>query len=260
MKNTLSLVGALLILCSLTSCFRTRADIAREREEKENAEAMQQNVVQYQQTMEKMQEEMGRLQGKIEELEFQRKKEMNSQGAVVEGNAKTAAELKAKTEELQKSQAVLFDEIKRLREENVQLLSSLNKAGKPAPKGVKGSAGKGISFEVAMAAFQSKNYSEASNAFRSYLEANPKSKKSIDAKFYLGESLYHQKEYVDAIVEFGTVHEKAPSTSLGRKSTLRIAESFKALGKDKDAKSFAQILVQTQPNSAEAKQARKFLK
>ena len=61
-------------------------------------------------------------------------------------------------------------------------------------------------------------------------------------------------------MEFGGVQEKAPTSELGRKSTLKIAESFKALGKDKDARSFAQLLISTSPNSAEAKQARKFLK
>ncbi len=56
------------------------------------------------------------------------------------------------------------------------------------------------------------------------------------------------------------VHEKSPTTTLGRKSTLRIAQSFKAMGKPKDAKAFAQLLVQSSPDSEEAKAARKLLK
>ena len=56
------------------------------------------------------------------------------------------------------------------------------------------------------------------------------------------------------------VHEKAPTTNIGRQSTLRLAQSFKAMGKEKDAKAFAQLLVQGAPTSKEAAQARKLLK
>ena len=92
------------------------------------------------------------------------------------------------------------------------------------------------------------------------MEANPKGKHAIDARFFLADSLYKQKDYEQAVVEFGVVHERAPNSALGRKSTLRLAQSFKAMGKTKDARAFAQLLIQGSPDSEEAKAARKMLK
>lgn len=260
MKRTLLTLLALTLSLTLTGCFRTRADIAKEREEREAKAAAYQAQVDNQQNAEKLQAELGRLQGKIEELEFQRKKEMSSVSSNTEGNAKSVAELKKNLDEMQKSQTVLFDEIKRLREENLQLLKNSSKPrddSTSAPAGQKKSTGG--SYTSALTAYKAKDYEAAVNGFRNYL-SNPKAKKAIDARFLMADSLYKQKAYQEAIVEFGTVQEKAPATALGRKSTLKIAESFKALGKDKDAKAFAQLLMQTAPNSVEAKQARKFLK
>jgi TolA-binding protein len=243
-----------------TGCFKTREQIAREREEREMRAQLQQNVVESSQNLEKMQAEIGRLQGKIEELEYQRKKEMSSVASSHEGTEKTVTELRSKLEDTQKTQAMLIEELKRQKEENLQLLKNQEKA-KTSSSGPVSTLKKGTSnFESALAAYKAKDFEAASMGFRVYLENSPKSKKSSDARFLLAESLYKQKRYEDAIVEFGVIHEKAPSSVLGRKSTLKIAESFQAMGKEKEAKAFAQMLVQTNPNSAEAKSARKILK
>lgn len=262
-------ISFLLVLCCvlLTSCFRTRAEIAQEKAEKERQAALQQEVIEYNQNMERMQAEMGRLQGKLEELEHQRKKEQSTFSSSQEGTEKNVGELKARLEEQQKTQATLFEEMKRLKEENLQLLKNMEKARSSAPAGASATGGSGAqkknaasSFESALTAYKAKDYEASASAFRGYLQSYPKGKRAADARYFLADSLYRQKAYTDAIVEFGALHEQAPASALGRKSALRIAESFKALGKDKDAKAFAQLLVQSSPNSAEAKQARKFLR
>jgi TolA-binding protein len=254
----------LLLALSITllpGCFKTRADIAKEKEEKELRASLQQNVVESNQGVERLQAEIGRLNGKIEELEFQRKQEMSAYGTSRDSSDKSVAEMKTRMEEMQKTQTMLFEELKRLKEENVQLLKSMDRPrAAPAPAPGQKKSAKANSFSTALTAFKAKDYEAATSGFRSFLEMNPKSKKALDARFMLADSLYRQKEYTDAIMEFSVIHEKTPTTSLGRKSTLKIAESFKALGKDKDARTFAQILQSSSPNSAEAKQARKFLK
>lgn len=250
----------LLLALSITllpGCFKTRAEIAREKEEKELRASLQQNVVESNQGVERLQSEIGRLNGKIEELEFQRKKEMSAYGTNREATDKTTAEMKARMEEMQKTQAMLLDELKRMKEENVQLLKNMERRPEPAHAAA---GAKKNSFESALTAYKAKDYEAAIGGFRSFLEMNPKSKKALDARFFLADSLYKKKDYTDAIMEFSVIHERSPTTALGRKSTLKIAESFKALGKDKDARTFAQILQSSSPNSAEAKQAKKFLK
>ncbi|HEY8279801.1 MAG TPA: tetratricopeptide repeat protein [Bdellovibrionota bacterium] len=239
-----------------SGCFKTRQEIAREKEDVEVRTSLQQNIVDYSQGLEKTQADLGRLQGRIEELEHARKKEMAGVTASNESDRKAIEELKAKITSMQEAQNALFEEVKKLREDN---LASASRPAAPAP----GSAKKKVSggkFSSAMGSFKEKDFQGAAAGFRAYLDANPKGKLVLDAHFYLGESLYQQKSFEEAVAEFAVVHEKAPGVALGRKATLRLAQSFKAMGKGKDAKAFAQLLVQGSPDSAEAKEARKLLK
>jgi len=265
LRNTFVVVG-LLGSVALSGCsFRTKAEIAREKQEKEMQESLQQNVLQSSKQMEALQAEIGRLQGKLEEMDHNRQKDLSG---AREGTEKQVGELRSRMEEQQKAQTqaqqALFDEIKRLREENAQLAETLSK--KPAPnsggQGQKGGSAKGgkPAYDAGLAAFKEKNYEAASDGFRGYLEALPNGKYALSARYYLGDSLYNQKDFTNAIVEFSSVQEKGPTTTWGRKATLRIAESFNALGKKKDAKTFAQLLIDSAPGSEEAKRAKKFLK
>jgi TolA-binding protein len=254
------LVVALASVLLLPGCFRTRADIEREKAEKDMQNSMQQSALESSQAMERMQAEIGRLQGRLEEVEHERQKEIGSINSGREGTEKQVADLRKALEEQQKAQAAaqaaLFDEIKRLKEENIEL----NKQPRGSSSQKKSVSEKKATYSSAIADFNQKDYDAAADGFRAYLEAHPKGKNALDARYFLADSLYRKKDYTQAIVEFGTIHEQSPTSAFGRKSTLRIAESFSALGKPKDAKAFAQILVSSAPDSAEAKKARKFLK
>jgi len=253
--------SALLVLLPfmLAGCFKTRNEIAREKEDVEVRSNLQQNIVEYNQGLEKTQAELGRLQGRIEELEHMRKKEMSGLQSGRDSEQKTLEELRTRISTLQESQNALFEEIKRLKEDNLALSGDRSRSSATAPASKK-KVVPGASFESALAAYKSKNYQSAADGFRAFLDAGPKGKRALDAHFYLGDSLFKEKQYSAAVVEFGVVHEKTPSTPMGRQSTLKIAQSFKAMGKDKDAKAFAQLLVQGSPASKEAAQARKLLK
>jgi|GEM_PF-542711 len=247
-----------------TGCFKTRNEIAREKEDVEVRTTLQQNIVEYNQGLEKTQAELGRLQGRIEELEHVRKKEMTGLQSGRETEQKTIEELKAKIMSMQESQNALFEEIKKLKEDNLALMGE--QRSRPSPSAGPTSKKKAVnsptraSFESALAAYKAKDYQGAADSFRSFLDTKPKGKKALDAQFYLGDALFKEKEFQGAVVAFGVVHEKSPTSPMGRQSTLKIAQSFKAMGKDKDAKAFAQLLVQSNPDSKEAAQARKLLK
>jgi TolA-binding protein len=160
---------------------------------------------------------------------------------------------------------ILFEEIKRLKEDNLQLAKLMSErphsaAAPSATSKKKGAMNSAGGFDASIGAFKAKDFPGAIAGFRSFLEVNPKSKHALDARFFLGESLFKTKEYAEAIVEFGVIHEKAQNSALGRRATLRIAQSFKSMGKEKDARAFAQILIQSNPNSDEARKARAVLK
>lgn len=247
---------ALLVPFLFAGCFKTRNEIAREREEQEVRSNLQQNIVEYNEGLEKAQAEIGRLQGRIEELEHTRRKEMSGLQSGRESELKSQEELRNRLAALQESQNALFEEIKRLKEENLALSGERRSTGSPGAKKKVISP----SFGAAVSAYKAKNYQAAAEQFRAFLDANPKSKNALDAHYYLGDILFQQKDYSSAVVEFGVVHERSPATTVGRRSTLKIAQSFKAMGKDKDAMAFAQLLVQSSPKSSEAAQARKLLK
>ena len=69
-------VSVILSLALLTGCFKTRADIAREQEDQEVRSHLQQNMADYSQNLERIRNEIGRLQGRIDELEHSRRKDL----------------------------------------------------------------------------------------------------------------------------------------------------------------------------------------
>ncbi len=235
----------------LTGCFRTRSDIAKEQDEEQTF--VQENV-QITQRLDNVESQLGKLQGQIEEGQYQRKQDSKDLRAGMDKQEKQTSDLDQKLSELSSRMDLLFEEVKKMKEENASRASV-----KPEVRGKKkgtpaGNVGEGIK------AFKKKDYDFAAEQFQGYLEKHPKGKRAFEASYYLGEVRYHQEDYGRAILAYSAVHEKAPKNDLWRKSTLRIAQSFTALGKKEESKSFAQILVQAAPRSSEAKAARKFLK
>jgi TolA-binding protein len=254
-------LSLLLLPLLLTSCFKTRSELAREKEAQEVKANLQQSVLASTQGVDKLQAEIGRLQGRIEELEHQRKKEMGGLQSGKESQEKTLLDLRKKVEELSSTQQTLFEEIKSLKTEQIQILKSLTEKSVSRPQATPRSAPpKAASFDAALKHFQEKNFKDAAAGFKAVLDSRPTGKRLLEANYYLGESLYRLKNYDDAIVAFAVVHEKSSKSTLGRKSTLRIAESFRALGKNSDAKAFAQLLIDGSPQSEEAKRAQRILK
>jgi TolA-binding protein len=248
----------------LAGCFETREQIARQREDQEVRSTLQQNVMQAGQGLDKVQSDIGRLQGRVEEIEHQRKKEMsgfaNTRDSEQKSTEKALQELTAKVTAMQEAQNTLFEEVKKLHEEALSERSRPSPAAPPSKKkGNQGAVAPG-NLDSALAAYKAQDYGSATSGFRGYLEASPKAKRALEARYYLADSLYKQKQYEQAAAEFGTVHDKSPTSFYGRRSALRLAQSFKQLGKTKDAKAFAELLVAESPNSEEAKTARKMFK
>jgi TolA-binding protein len=257
----LSSIIVLLLPFVFAGCFETREEIARQREEQEVRSTLQQNVMQAGQGIDKVQAEIGRLQGRVEEVEHQRKKDMSgfnsAQNSEQKSTEKAIQELSAKVAALQEAQNTLFEEVKKIHEE------ALAERSRPAPAPTgskkKGQAAAG-NYESALTAYKAQDFATATAGFRSYIEASPKAKRALEARYYMADSLFKQKQYEQAAAEFGTVHDKTPTSFLGRRSALRLAQSFKSMGKTKDAKAFVELLVQESPNSDEAKTAKKMFK
>ena len=247
MKNLFWFLAVVVLV--LPGCFRTRSDIAREKEEDYR---ITQDDAQQSARLDNIEAQFGKFQGQIEEQQYQRKQDARDLRAALDKNDKHIADIDEKISALSQKMELLFEEVKKMKEGGASVReakSSASSKKKPA-----GNVSEGIK------AFKAQDFDSAASEFEGYLEKYPKGKRALEASYYLGEVRYHEKDYARAILAYSMVHERSPATSLGRKSTLKIVESFSALGKKSDAKSFAQLLVQVAPASAEAKKVRKYLK
>lgn len=252
-KRSVWVLG-LAVMVSTTGCFRTRSDIARE---KEVTQKQAQQAVAAEQATEQLEARMEKMQGRWEEQEHQRRQAVEKLEERLSAQDKKLSAMEEKLGGFGEKLDLLFDEIKKDREES----ASLARAAAEAVKKKENTGKKGTDLlNQGIGAFKKKKYSEAVAAFESYVEENPKGKHVIEANYFLGESLWTQKEYQRAILAFSVVHEKAPKTPRGRMATLRIAECFKALKKNDEAKSFVKLLVDSAPESEEAKKAKKLFK
>ena len=109
------------------------------------------------------------------------------------------------------------------------------------------------------AAFKAGKYRDAYAKFSSYLEKYPKSKLAGNARFWLGDCLYQQKEYALAILEYQKVvddyrnHPKQPA------ALLKQGLAFEKLADRKTAKIVYLKLLKLYPGKPEADLAKKRL-
>ncbi len=81
-------------------------------------------------------------------------------------------------------------------------------------------------FEAAMEYFNNGKYDRAEELFKRFTYTYPTSGLADDAQFYLAESYYRQKDFEQAIMEYGFLIETFPASEYRQKAELRIAESY----------------------------------
>ncbi len=112
-------------------------------------------------------------------------------------------------------------------------------------------------YKKAVLDFNDKKYISAKRAFNKLLL---KGYKTAEANFYLGEIAFNSKQYKKAIDFYQnsvTLNEDAIYMD---KLLLHTAIALKKLGKFEEAKNFFKAIITTYPNSASAKEAKKYLK
>jgi len=113
--------------------------------------------------------------------------------------------------------------------------------------------------EQAKKAFNAGDYSNATDLLTQYLQ-NPSGKLAEDAYFLRGESLFRQKIYKKAILDYANFPDKFNKSPLYPKALLKIGLAYEALSMKDEAKAFFQDLIEKFPKSHEAKEAKKHLK
>ena len=108
--------------------------------------------------------------------------------------------------------------------------------------------------------YQRGNYEVAIILFKQYLRQYTQSAQAGDAQYWVGESLYAQKEYNAAIVAFDEVIQQYPQNEMVAAATLKVGLSFANLDDKPNARFFLQQVQEKFANSAEAQLATEKLK
>ncbi len=115
----------------------------------------------------------------------------------------------------------------------------------------------GDSFQDGMVLYKQKSYGPAQEKFQQFLKDHPKGDKTLEARYYLADSLLQEKKYDEAIVEFNKIVDGHPKSSFAPPALLKQAQAFKAQGKSKVSNLVLEKLIADYPKSPEAVQARR---
>lgn len=114
-------------------------------------------------------------------------------------------------------------------------------------------------FDAGKRLFDSGKYSEAADVLKGVVKKTP-SVKDKKARFLLAESYFSSKQWALAALEFREYQKRYGNDPQVPKAIFRQAQSFKNMGKKKEARLFYKELVDKYPKSQFSKLAEKELK
>ena len=112
-------------------------------------------------------------------------------------------------------------------------------------------------FDQGLSLFKAQKHKQAYTAFTEYLDANPTGPQAVNARYYAAESLYQQKEYELAILEFQKVIVEFPQHSKTPEALYKQGLSFEKLGDPETARIVYNKLMDNYPNSDQVQSAQK---
>jgi tol-pal system protein YbgF len=115
-------------------------------------------------------------------------------------------------------------------------------------------------YQAAYRDYQRGNYDLAVAGFRDFAAKNPNSELSGNAAYWIGESLYSQKKYREAIEQFDSVVTRYPKSDKVAGALLKKGYSYIALGEKSQGIVQLQYVVHEHPTTPEAALARQKLK
>ncbi len=113
-----------------------------------------------------------------------------------------------------------------------------------------------LNYAVGKKLFDSGKFLEAVDVFKKISTKKQNSEDKRRTKYYLAESLFQSKDYVNAALEFADFRKTYAKDSLASQALYRQVQCFQGLGKDAEAKLFYQELLEKYPKSAAAQKAK----
>jgi tol-pal system protein YbgF len=115
-------------------------------------------------------------------------------------------------------------------------------------------------YQAAYRDYQRGNYDLAIEGFREFLEGNASSDLADNASYWVGESLFSQKKYREAIEQFDAVVNKYPKSDKVPGALLKKGYAYISIGEKAQGVVQLQYVLHEHPKSQEAALARQKLK
>jgi tol-pal system protein YbgF len=204
-------------------------------------------------------EEIRTATGRIEELEFQlnrqKQKETEAVGSKTEQLDQVAGSTKANDERIRRIEQYL-----NLETATQTPASQKEPAAQITPVApIKKETDEDEIYRQAKQAFDQGNSEEARKKFSELIERYPKSERTDNAQFWIGEIYYREKWYEKAILEYQKVIENYPKGNKVPASLLKQGFAFLNLGDKANARIILQELIRKFPQTNEAKIAKEKL-
>ena len=131
-------------------------------------------------------------------------------------------------------------------------------AGSPAPRQVAATSQRGeeAAYNAALRAARSGKTQEGIRLFRDFLQKYPNGKYAANADFWIGECLYSQGKYNEALNQFQTVNSAFPRHHKNADALLKAGMTLSKMGDQAGAQAKYRKLLASFPNSDAAKRAR----
>ncbi|MBU4236274.1 MAG: tol-pal system protein YbgF [Proteobacteria bacterium] len=111
-------------------------------------------------------------------------------------------------------------------------------------------------FNQAQKKYEAGNYQNAYEMFESYIDKNGSSTNAIQARYMMGECLYQQKEYDQAILQYQKIIASQPKHAKTPAALLKQGMAFEQLSDKDTAKIIYQKIISSYGSSPEAGQAK----
>ena len=150
-----------------------------------------------------------------------------------------------KTEELERKISELQNSIKEIKEE-LRKITDENK--KREFENIVSQKSPDELIKTAEKYIKDQNYEYAENLLNAFIEKNPDDIHCGQMMFYKGESLFEQKNYKDAAMEYLNGYKKNPNGSKAADTLYKLALCFKELSKYKESKTTLEKIIKDFPN------------
>ena len=211
------------------------------REALKNLDSLRKGTADMQANLDAMRLDVQVMAGRVEDLMLAAKKPFEDITLLKEDTSKTVA---AMEERLKKLETAV--------EGSSTRIAAITKSLEPPPNPEN-------SYKLALDTLKSGETAKAREMFAAFTEQFPNHKLLPNARYWIGETYYIEKNYEQAVVEFQRVIKEYPGKEKVPAAMLKQALSFRELGDTKSAKFILKELIDKYPQAEEIAPAKEIL-